>query len=235
MVVDFSKRAISFYNKNGLVFFNKFEALNSRMKTVRLQMTKEEPMTTIMIENPKGRELGTFDININKRNSTIEGKLLVSYDEKEGNAELMTLAAIMELAKNKMNRLTYTSGERNVPFLAKLGFIIDTDDSRYIMRGLKQIMRSRIPNIDELKRKSAFWYPKLHDLGNSMPEDKSIFAFSCKVLSDYIKLISRYKYPSRCYPFFGVGANMRFSSFELQTEQTFLNKLTEKHCIDYKF
>ena len=153
MGVDFSKRAISFYNNNGLVFFNKFEALNSRMKTVKVGMTKPEPLTTIRLENIEGKELGTFDINIDKKTSTIEGRQLISYNEKEGNGQLLTLSAILELAKNKMNRLTYCSDESNVPFLAKMGFVIDTDDPRYIRRGLKQVMKSRLPDIDELKYK----------------------------------------------------------------------------------
>ena len=235
MGVDFSKRAISFYNNNGLVFFNKFEALNSRMKTVKVGMTKPEPLTTIRLENIEGKELGTFDINIDKKTSTIEGRQLISYNEKEGNGQLLTLSAILELAKNKMNRLTYCSDESNVPFLAKMGFVIDTDDPRYIRRGLKQVMKSRLPDIDELKYKAKVLYPQVKDVGATLSENSDIFYRGCKVLSDYIKLIARNKYPEKYYPFMGVGTDMKFTDWELLTEKMYLNKLTEKHCLDYKF
>lgn len=235
MGVDFSKRAISFYNKNGYVFFNKFEALNTRMKTVYLEMTKEEPKTTIRISDNRNKELGSFDININKDKRTIEGGLLVSHYPREGNGELLALTAIMELAKNKLNHLTCFSREENVPFLTRLGFLIDTDDSRYIRRGLKRIMKTKLPGMEDIISKAKFWEPQLKALGDTIPEDKSVFQFSCKVISDYMKIIARCRYPKKNYPFFGVGANTEFTDFQLLTEKTFLNHLTEKHCLDYKF
>ena len=235
MGVDFSKRAISFYNHNGLVFFNKFEALNTKMKTVKVGVTTPEPLTTIRLEDLEGKELGTFDINIDKKLSTIEGRQLIAYKEKEGNGQLLTRSAIIELAKNKMNRLTYCSDEQSIPFLARLGFVIDNDNPKYIRRGLRQVMKSRLPNIDELKYKAKVLYPQVNDVGATISEDSNIFYRGCKVLSDYIKLIARNKYPEKYYPFMGVGTDMKFTDWELLTEKMYLNKLTDQHCLDYKF
>lgn len=235
MGIDFSKRAVTFYQNNGLVFFNKFEALNSRMKPVKLQITEPKPITTIRVENLEGSDLGTFDITIDKARSTIVGRQLLSYEEREGNGQLLTLGAIMELAKNKMNKLTYFSGEKTIPFLTKLGFIIDNEDTRYIMNGLKQVIKSKMTGIEDIREKAKFYYPRLDILGDVVPDDKTIFKNSCRVLSDYIKLITRNNYPKKYLPYFDVGSDMKFSDWEIQTDRMYLNSLMDKHCLDFKF
>lgn len=236
MNIDFSKRAISFYEKKGLKFFNKFNALNTRMKSVDLYVHKPGKSTAIMIDNDEGKNLGTFEIFLNKATSTIEGKQLISYNEREGNGQLLTLAAIMELSHNRMNNLTYFAGDRsNIPFLAKFGFVLETDDARYLMDGLKQIMKSKIDNIEDFKYKSKYLYSRLDMLGDVIPDDKSLFYTGGKVLSDFFKYLARRHAPKKFYPYMEVGCDMKFTDWDLVTNKRYLNHLTDKHYLDYQF
>ena len=236
MKIDYSKRAVSFYEKNGLKFFNKFNALNTRLKSVDLHVVDKDKFHAIMIDDAEGSNLGTFEINFRKDLSTIVGQQLISYTEREGNGQLLTLAAIMELAKNNMNKLTYFAGDlKNIPFLAKFGFILENDDTRYLMNGLKQIMKSKLPNIEEFKYKSRYLHSMLDMLGDVVPDDKSLFHSGCRVLSDYIKFLVRHKYPKKYYPYLEVGSDMKFTDYELLINKNYLNKLMDSHYLDYKF
>jgi len=236
MKIDFSKRAISFYEQNGIKFFNKFNSLNTRMKSVDLHIPQPGKVTAIMADDAEGQNLGTFEIIFHKDKSTIEGKQLISYKEREGNGQLLTLAAIMELAKNRMNKLTYFAGDtKNIPFLAKFGFILENDDTRYIMNGLKQVMKSKLPNIEEFKYKSRYLHSRLDMLGDVVPDDKSLFQIGCRVLSDYFKFLARHNAPKKLYPYMEVGSDMKFTDWELVTNKRYLNYLMDKHYLDYKF
>ncbi len=236
MKFDYSKRVISFYDHNGIRVFKKFNALNTRMKSVDLYYTDKGKYPAIMIDDYDGENLGTFELVFNKAKSTIEGKQLISYTEREGNGQLLTLAAIIELAQNRMNNLTYFAGDTsNIPFLAKFGFVLETDDSRYIMNGLKQIIKSKLPNIEEFKYKSRNLHSRLDMLGDVIPDDKSIFKLGCKILSDYFKFIARHRYPKKYYPYLEVGSDMRFTDWDLVTNKRYLDKLMDVHYLDYKF
>ena len=236
MKIDFSKRFVSFYENNGIKLYNKFNALNTKMKPVDLYIKDKGKFHAIMIDDAEGENLGTFEVVFKKNQSTIEGQQLISYTEREGNGQLLTLASIMELAQNRMNKLTYFAGDtKNIPFLAKFGFVLENDDARYLINGLKQIIRSKIPNIEEFKYKSRYLHSRLDMLGDVVPDDKSLFHSGCQVLSDYIKFLVRHNYPKKYYPYLEVGSDMKFTDWELVTNKRYLDKLMDVHYLDYKF
>ena len=148
----------------------------------------------------------------------MQGVTLAADPRKEGLGELLNLAALIEFHKNNLNRFKVFSLKESIQFYARYGFKIVSDDVDYILNGLKLVMKSKNPRLENLRRDADFFYPKI--AGTQKSDDPFLKERGCEVISNYLKYLARNnnKVDSSKLEY---SSNMMFTDWNLkQTEIT---------------
>ncbi|MBQ8460672.1 hypothetical protein IJ541_11320 [bacterium] len=235
MELKIRPQTVRFYEKKGIQFFRDFSALNKAKNPVNISIPKPGMETSIEITNSTGKKLGFFDLQFKKEQSQLDGIQLLSEVEHENIGELLTLSSLMEFSKNRLNNFKFFSLEETIPFHMRYGFIIDNDDPNYILNALKQITKSDLRNIDELKYRATFFYKKIKEAMRATPENNETLQRGCKVISDYIKFLTRNKLQKQHGIYLENGSDVKFTDYELMVEKGYLNSLLQTHKINYEF
>ena len=114
-----TRQPIKFYEKQGIKFFEPFNAVDKFKKPVTAE------------NHQKKQSLYGLQFNIAKRE--MQGVTLAADPRKEGLGELLNLAALIEFHKNNLNRFKVFSLKESIQFYARYGFKIVSDDVDYIL------------------------------------------------------------------------------------------------------
>ena len=236
MGIGIEPKTIRFFENKGIKFFDGFNATIKDKKPVKVFFgpNPDNNLASILVTNQKGDRLGFYDLSFKKDKSLMEGVQIFSDKEGENVGEVLTLAALIEFSKNRLNNFKFFSLKESLPFHARFGFIIDNDDPNYILNGLKHVMKSKLQNVDEIKRNAAFFYPKIKHSEDYLPQDKFLLQRGCKVISDYFKFLGRHGL-KKLMPDMVNGTDVKFTDWEFETNRNFLNPLMKEHEIDYQF
>ncbi len=225
-----TRQPIKFYEKQGIKFFEPFNAVDKFKKPVKLFFDETEELTTLTAENhQKKQSLYGLQFNIAKRE--MQGVTLAADPRKEGLGELLNLAALIEFHKNNLNRFKVFSLKESIQFYARYGFKIVSDDVDYILNGLKLVMKSKNPRLENLRRDADFFYPKI--AGTQKSDDPFLKERGCEVISNYLKYLARNnnKVDSSKLEY---SSNMMFTDWEFETNRDYLNSLLDGHEINYR-
>ncbi len=234
MGLEISSNTIKFYEKKGIQFFERFRAVNKHKNPVNVFMTEQNAIDTIKITDLKERELGSYQLIFQKEKASMEGKFLYADVPNENHGQLLTLSALIEFSKNRLNHFNLFSFKESIPYHARYGFLLDNDDPDYILNVLKQIIKSKLPHIETFQQDAKFFHTKIQNSTDQTKENQEILQNSCRVISDYLRYLSRRKM-EKFAPDFEYASNVTFSDWEFETNRKYLNKLLKKHEIDYKF
>lgn len=226
--------SVKFVEKGGIKFFDNFKAKSFKShKDVNVFIPEQKPKFSIKAFDNDEKELGFYDLHIDKSKSLLEGSQLMAIDRSQNVGEILTLASLMQFQANRLNHFKFFSLEEAIPFHARYGFVIDKNDPDYVKDGLKEIFKSKAPNAHVFMLKAKYFLSKLasSEYVKTHPE---ILDNGNKVLSEYLGYLSSH-HLNKYIPDFGVGANMKYSDWDIETNRFFLNPLLEKHKIDYEF
>ncbi len=227
---------INFVEKKGIQFFDGFNATIKNKKPVRVFFKEtKDTLGSIQVNDSNGERLGFYDLEFFKPDkASMEGIQLYADTQKENVGEVLSLAALIEFSKNRLNHFRLFSFKETLPFHARFGFIIDNDNEDFILKALNYIKKSKLKYIDELKYKASFFYPRIERSDIYLKEDKYLLERGCKVISDYLKFLSRNNIKKNVPPFEN-GAFVKFTDWEFETNRNYLNPLLKSHNIDYQF
>lgn len=236
MSLAIGSNTIKFVEKKGIKFFEGFNATIKNEKPVRVFFDGEMGETaSIHVRDKKGNKLGFYDLKFNTPDkSSMEGVQLYADEPHENVGEVLSLAALIEFSKNNLNHFRLFSFKETLPFHARFGFILDNKNEDFILKALDYIKKSKVRYIDEIKYKASFFAPRIEQSEKYLKEDKYLLERGCKVISDYLKHLSRNKINKNVPPFEN-GSWVQFTDWEFETNRIFLNPLLEKHNIDYRF
>lgn len=225
-----TRQPIKFYEKQGIKFFEPFNAVDKFKKPVKMFFEESDELATIVAENHQNKQsLYGIQFDIPKRE--MDGVTLAAEPRREGLGELLNLAALIEFHKNNLNHFKVFSLKESIPFYTRYGFKIDSEDIDYILRGLKMVMKSKSPRLENLRRDADFFYPKI--AGTQKSDDPFLKERGCEVISNYLMNISRNnnKFDSSKLD---QSSHMKFTDWEFETNRDYLNNLFDKHEINYK-
>ncbi len=227
---------IKFVEKKGIQFFEGFNATIKNQKPVRVFFDGEmDKVASIHVNDQKGNRLGFYDLEFHKPNkASMEGVQLYADTPNENVGEVLSLASLIEFSKNRLNNFRLFSFKETLPFYARFGFILDNDNPDFILKALNYIKKSKLNHIDEIKYKANFFYPKIEHSEEYLKQDKFLLERGCKVISDYLKYLSRNRIRKNVPPFEN-GTFVKFTDWEFETNRIYLNPLLKSHNIDYKF
>jgi len=234
MVIELKPQTIKFIEKKGLQFFEDFRAVDKHKLPITLSIPKPDTFTSIKALNKDGEDVGHYDILFKKDKSVLEGTQLLVDDEGKQIGEILSLSSLIEFSKNGLNHFNLYSLADSLPFHLRLGFLINNDNPKYILEGLRQVMKTKLPHMEDFKHDATFVYTKIAQTDETTPEGITFMKQGCKVISDYIKFLSR-NHIKKGMPEFDTGTNITFSDWELKTNKEFLEGLLKKHNIDYNF
>ncbi|MBE7712359.1 MAG: hypothetical protein E7Z87_01295 [Cyanobacteria bacterium SIG26] len=234
MKIGYKPSVLNFIEKKNLVFFRPFFAHDKWESKLKIKFDKYDEFTSIKAYNNQKKEVGHYDIEFKKDERSIFGSQLLVNDERKHIGQLLTLSSLITMAENGLNHFKLFSLKESIPFHTKLGFIIQSDNPHFICDGLAQIIKSKLPNIDDFKFSAHFLYPQIAATNPYTKENEEILKSGCKLLSNFMKYIGRNKI-RKGMPRFDSGCYMDYSDWEIHINREFLNSLTKHHNIDYKF
>ncbi len=234
MAIELRPQTIKFFEKKGLQFFEEFRAVDKHKMPITVNIPEPDTFTSIRALNEYGEDVGHYDILFKKENSVLEGTQLLVDDEGKQIGEILSLSSLIEFSKNNLNHFNLYSLAESLPFHLRLGFLINNDNPKFILEGLQQVMKTKLPHMEDFKYDAKFAHTKVSQTDEKSPEGISFMKQGCKVISNYIKYLSR-NHIKKGMPEFDTGTNVTLSDWELKTNKEFLDELLKKHNIDYNF
>lgn len=225
-----TRQPIRFYEKQGIKFFEGFNAVDKFKKPLQVFFEDTADTATLVGKNYKNKEsLYTLQFKIPKRE--MEGVSLSTTPHNEGIGEVLNLAALMELRENNLNRFNVFALKESIQFYARYGFKILSEDVDEILHNLRMVMKSKSERLEKFRYEANFFYPKIS--GKVESDDPFLKQRGCDVVSNYLKELSRHKVHANSSDL-KYSANMRFTDWEFETNRDYLNSLLDAHEINYK-
>jgi hypothetical protein len=236
MGISINPNNFKIVENQGLKFFNNLSAIDKFGKKVKISIENPEPFTSIKVHGASKNPLGFYDINLSKSDETLEGvQLYVNQDTSNANlGQILTLSSLIEFKINQLKNFKLFTLKEAIPFHAKYGFVIDNDNPEFLLDGMKQIKKSKVPNLDDLKQKASLLMPKLSSREYTVANDPKTLEQACKTLSEYIKYLSRLGLKKE-EPTFDYGTRLKLSTWDFEKNKVYLNELLKKHKIDFQF
>jgi hypothetical protein len=168
--------------------------------------------------------------------SEMEGvQIYVNKSATDANlGQILTLSSLMEFKLNKLNMFKLFTFKETLPFHLKYGFVIDSENPDYILDGIKQIKKSKVPNLDDIKQRADKLLPKLTSRDYAVSGDKKLLEKGCEVVSEYITYLSRMGLKKEM-PKFDYGTHLKLSTWDFERNKVYLNELLKRHKIDFQF
>jgi hypothetical protein len=236
MSLFISPNKLEFVDKNGLKFFNRFSAVDKKGRTVNLGIESPDDLTSIKVNGLFNNQLGFYDILLSPEKSEMQGvQLYVNKSASHANlGQILTLSSLMEFKMNKFANFKLFTLKETIPFHLKYGFVIDNKNPYFILDGIKQIRKSKAPNIDDIKQRANELYPKLTSRYYDVSDDRKLLEKGCNVVSEYITYLSRLNMKKEI-PTFDIGTHLKLSSWDFERNKLYLNGLLKRHNIDFQF
>lgn len=224
-----TRQPIKFFEKKGIQYFEPFDAVDNMKKPVRIFLNHTEPTAGISAKNFLD-STSRCDLEFNMDDKSIYNKALQASPEKRGMGEILNLVSFIEFHKNKLKKLWLHSYGESVPFFSQFGFRIDSDNDELILDGLVKVIKSKSPNIQNVRDDAYRLYPYVY-----FPEIKNpeILKRSCDTISEYLKQVVRARDKNE-----NISINnftkMVFDDTDLEKNKEYLNTLLDKHEINYQ-
>lgn len=225
-----TRQPVKFYEKQGIKFFEDFQAVDKLKKPVKVFFDLDED-NVIKAKNFQDNE-SAYTISFNLPKKEMEGVTILAEPHKTGIGEILKLSALMEFKENMLNHFKVFSLKESIQFHTRYGFKLVSDDVEEILRYLKMVMKSKSSKYENYRYSANFYYPRI--AGKVESDDKFLKQRACDVVSRYLQELS--KDNVRVNPSdFKFSTHMMFTDWETQTNREFLNSLLDEHKINYKF
>lgn len=224
-----TRQPVKFYEKQGIKFFEDFQAVDKFNKPVKVFMDQNEnAIKALNFQNKRSDYVIGF--NIPQREMT--GITLSAEPPKANIGEILNLSALMEFRENMLNYFKLFSLKESIQFYMRYGFKLVSDDVEEILRYLKMVMKSKPQKYENYRYSANFYYPRV--AGKIECDDKFLKQRACDVASNYIQQLSKDGVKVSPYEF-KYSVHMRFTDWDFQINRDYLNSLLDKHKINYRF
>lgn len=229
-----TRQPITFYEKQGIKFFEPFNAVDNFKKPLQIFMDTKHETPFIRARNYQD-ETSLYELNFNLQNKELKGVSLVAEPKNNGIGETLNLAALIEFAQNRLNKFNIYSFKETMQFYAHYGFNIMSKDINYILSNLNLIIQSKEKSMafDNIRRSAKFFYKRVqnHDIQGRTFDDTLFWAN--KVMSNYLRELSKSKIKFKTSNMLS-GSDMLFTDWERLTNTNHLNELFDKHEINFR-
>lgn len=220
------KNPITFYQKGGIKFFNEFDAVDKFKKPLKISWDKE---TSIAAKDSYNSDVSLYELELESGKKEAHGLSLVANPKEKGIGEVLNLASLITFNENKFNLFKVFSLRDSIPFYAKFGFNIKSDDPVEVAHNLKFVAKEKDGRYFDISNSARFFLKEMEQ----SPKSGKNFELANSVVGDYLRSLIRNGQKADSDDLYA-HSHMEFTALDAAKNREYLNEMLEKHQINYQ-
>ena len=225
------KQPVKFYQQNGIKFFEPFKAVDKFKKPLELSWNSHPVSPSIRAKSTYNNDASIYDMEIDYFNKELKGTSIVAQPKNKGIGEVLNLASLITFKENNFSEYNVFALRDYIQFYTKYGFNILTNNINEIVHNLKIIAKSKDKRFSDLADSAQFFIKKIDKATEK--EKLNYFSLSNNLVSDYLRNLARNGEKADHNDLYS-HTHMHFTTMDTARNKDYINKLLDKHEINYE-
>lgn len=225
------KQPITFYEKNGIKFFNTFSAADKFKKPLELSWNLKSETPSIVAKSSYNDDKSIYEIKLDNKRTECKGLSIISNPKNKGIGEVLNLASLITFKENMFSDYYIFALRDAIQFYTKYGFNLLSHNINEIIHNLKYVAKNKNERYSDIKNSAEFFIKKLKD--PDYKDKSNITILSNNLVSDYMRDMIREGHKINSDDLYS-HTHMHFSTIDTVRNRDYINTLLDRHEINYE-